>query len=260
MPFTLSHPAIVLPFGRLLARWRLLSAMVVGSMAPDFGWFLPWQPARFETHSADALLTFCLPAGLATYWLFQWLIKRPLIELLPPGAYARWRGLSAPADVASLKQWILAASGVLFGAVTHLIWDAFTHEGARGVRMFPLLEEPVVELGGHRLGGAHLLQDANSVLGLAVVVAIVAYGMRPGKPGDALTARRLDRGARWTWILGYVIAAAALSWLFLLGRHAAVGTTLSGAAIALMRGAAAAAILVSAALSLQLRLHPRRPG
>ncbi len=260
MPFTLSHPATVLPFGRLLARWRLLSAVVVGSMVPDFGRFLPWQPTRFETHSAAALITFCLPAGLATYWLFQWLIKRPLIEVLPAGAHARWRGSYAPADVTSIKQWALAAGGVLFGAVTHLVWDAFTHEGARGVRMFPVLDEPVVQLGGHRLVGAHLLQDANSVVGLLVVVAIVAYGLRPGRPGDELAARRLARGERLGWILGYVIAAAALSALFFFGRrHAALGT-LSGAAIAFLRGAAAALISIGAALTLRLRLRPRRPG
>lgn len=260
MPFTLSHPATVLPFGRLLARWRLLSAVVVGSMVPDFGRFLPWQPARFETHSADALLTFCLPVGLATYWLFQWLIKVPLIELLPAGAHARWRESSAPADVSSIKQWVLAACGVLFGAVTHLVWDAFTHEGARGVRMFPVLEEPVVELGGHRLVGAHLLQDANSVAGLIVVIAIVAYGLRPGKPGDELAARRLERTERWFWIFGYLIVTAALSGLFFVSRHAALGT-LNGAAIAFLRGAAAALISISAALRLRLRrLRPPRPG
>src|ERR1700689_5600695 len=111
MPFTLSPPAIVLPFARLLARWRLLSAVVVGSMVPDFGRFLPWQPARFETHSADALLTFCLPVGLATYWLFQWLIKWPLIELFPPGAYARWRETSAPAEVSAITHGFSAACG-----------------------------------------------------------------------------------------------------------------------------------------------------
>ena len=189
MPFTLSHPAAVLPFARLLARWRLLSAVVIGSMVPDFGCFLPWQPARFETHSADALITFCLPVGLATYWMFQWLIKWPLIELFPPGAYARWRDFSTPAAVESLKDWVLAACGVLFGAVTHLVWDAFTHEGARGVRMFPTLEDPAVEVGGHRLAGAHLLQDANSVAGLVVVIAISGVWLAPRQ------ARRCGRGA-----------------------------------------------------------------
>jgi hypothetical protein len=261
MPFTLSHPAAVLPFGRLLARWRVLSAVLAGSMVPDFGHLLPWQPPRFETHSADALLTFCLPVGLAAYWLFQWLIKRPLIELLPAGAHARWRESSAPADVASLKQWILAACGVLFGAVTHLVWDAFTHEGARGLRMFPVLEDPVVDVGGHRLVGAHFLQDANSAVGLLVVIAIVAYELRPGRPGTRPAARRLERRERWIWIFGYLIVAAALSALFLVGRrHAPLGTTLSGAANAFLRGTAAALISIAAALTLRLRLRPRRSG
>ena len=41
MPFTISHAAAVLPFIRPLARWRLLSAAVIGSMVPDFGWCKP---------------------------------------------------------------------------------------------------------------------------------------------------------------------------------------------------------------------------
>lgn len=266
MPFTLSHPAAVLPFARLLARRRLLSAVVIGSMVPDFGFFLPWQPTRFETHSADALITFCLPVGMATYWMFQWLIKWPLIELFPPGAYARWREFSTPAGVANLRNWVLAACGVLFGAMTHLIWDAFTHEGARGVRMFPSLEDPAVEVGGHRLAGAHLLQDANSLAGLLVVILILAYGLRPGGPGDAAIMRRLMRSERWAWICAYLATAAALSALFFLGRHHAMmgmprgAGPVSSAAIAALRGLAAALIGVSAALSLRLRLRPRRPA
>jgi len=134
MPFTISHAAAVLPFTRPLARWRLLSAAVIGSMVPDFGWLMPLRPARFETHSLDALLTFCLPVGLASYWLFQLLVRTPIMELLPPGAYARWRWSEAPADYRSVKQWIWAACGLLAGAITHLVWDAFTHEGGRGVQ------------------------------------------------------------------------------------------------------------------------------
>ena len=90
---------------------------------------------RFETHSAVALVTFCLPVGVIVYWLFQGLVKTPVIEVLPEGAYARWRPYASPARIGSARQWLLAACGVLAGAVTHLVWDAFTHEGARGVRM-----------------------------------------------------------------------------------------------------------------------------
>src|SRR5579859_4509004 len=102
MPFTISHAAVVLPCSRLLARWRLLSAVVVGAMVPDFGLFFPWRMHRIATHSVAALFTFCLPVGIAAYWLFQYLIKGPVLEVLPEGAYERWRPYSSPADLASV--------------------------------------------------------------------------------------------------------------------------------------------------------------
>jgi hypothetical protein len=262
MPFTLAHPAAVLPFGRPLARWRLLSAALIGSIVPDFGWFMPWRPARFETHSADALLTFCLPVGIAAYWLFQRVIRRPLLELLPSAAYLRWQGSSEPADYKSLKQWVLAACGVLAGAITHLVWDAFTHEGARGLRLFPGLEDSAVEISGHRLTGPNLLQDANSLIGMIIVAAIVLYSLRPGRAAASGPRRRLQRAERAIWIGLFALTATAFSSLFLVLAHhlqmpRRVVLPISGAAIALLRGLAAAVLLVAVALN--LRLH-RWPG
>src|ERR1039458_5007378 len=180
MPFTISHAAVVLPFSRLRARRRLLSAVVIGAMVPDFGLFFPWRVYRFETHSAPGLLSFCVPLGLFTYWIFQYLIKTPLMEVLPDGAAARWRPFSSPAQILSVLQWLLAASGVLAGAVTHLVWDAFTHEGARGVHMIPWLEDPLVEIGNHHMAGVRLLQNGSSLGGLGVVLGFVWYGFGRG--------------------------------------------------------------------------------
>jgi Domain of unknown function (DUF4184) len=262
MPFTISHAAIVLPFSRLLARWRLLSAVVIGAMVPDFGLFLPWRIQRFETHSAEALLTFCLPVGLTTYWIFQFLIKTPVLEILPEGAYARWYAFSSPAGAGSLRQWLLAASGVLAGAVSHLIWDGFTHGGARGVRMIPWLEDPI-DVGHHHLIGFRLLQDGSSVVGLVVVVGLVCYGLRHGReppvPGRPL--RQIERRA---WVLTYVLAVLGLSVACLWGArvsepwgHSVRGLA-NAAAVALLRGSALALLLTSAALTLRLRaLHKR---
>lgn len=266
MPFTISHAAAVLPFTRPLARWRLLSAAVIGSMVPDFGWFLPWRPARFETHSLDALATFCLPVGLASYWLFQRLIRTPIIELLPPGAYARWRWSEAPADYRSLRQWILAACGILAGAITHLVWDAFTHEGGRGVRMLPILEEPVAHINGHLVTGVHFVQDLNSLIGLIAVVLVVAYGLRPGSDADATLARRLRARERYAWIAGFMLTAAALSGIFFFWRHRpgplsipTLVVPISSAAIATLRGLAAAMVVVSIGLTLRLRRAGQTP-
>ncbi len=167
-----------MPFSRLLARLGLLSAVVVGSMVPDFGYLMPIRPPRFETHSVIALATFCLPVGLLSYWIFQRVMKTPLLSVLPDQAYMRWRPYSAPAAIGSPRQWLLAACGVLAGAVVHLAWDAFTHEEARGVRMLPGLADPVLEVNGHLLTGARLLQDLSSLLGLLLVLAAIVYALR----------------------------------------------------------------------------------
>lgn len=278
MPFTVSHAAVVLPFSRLLVRWRLLSAVVIGAMVPDFGLLLPWRPHRFETHSTIALFTFCLPVGLACYWLFQHLIKTPMLEVLPDGAYARWRRFASPASAASGLQWLLAACGVLVGAVSHLVWDAFTHEGARGVRLIPWLEDPIMEIGSHHVGGVRLLQDGSSLIGLVIVLALVLYGLRRGH-GAAVPMRPLRPTERRAWALSYGVGAIALTVVWFLAArvgepmvhavsaHAitahAITMLANGIAVASLRGAAMALVCVSLALDWRLRAiavaNARRP-
>jgi hypothetical protein len=258
MPFTISHAAVALPFSRLLARWRLLSAVVVGTMVPDFGLFFPWRMPRFETHSIMALFIFCVPVGVATYWVFQYLIKTPLLEVLPEGAYARWRPFSSPADFGSIRQWVLAACGVLAGAVSHLVWDTFTHENARAVRMIPWLEEPVVDIGSHRMAGVLLMQDGSSLIGLVIVLGLVWYGLRRGREQPVPT-RPLRPAERRIWVLTYVVAAIALSAAWLLCARAgepaghSIKALATGIAVAALRGFATALLCASLGLSWRLR-------
>ena len=159
---------------------------------PDFGYLMPSQPFRLVSHSAASLLTFSLPLGLLWYWIFQHLLKVPVLSVLPDPVYMRWRPYWAVASWNSPRQWLLAASGVLIGALTHLVWDGFTHEGARGMRMMPELGDWMFEIHGHHLIGARLLQDGSSIVGLAVVLAMVAYALRRGRPQQVQ-----PRALRW---------------------------------------------------------------
>ena len=255
MPFTVSHVAAVLPPARRLLRHGALSAAIIGSMVPDFGVLMPWRPPRFETHGVTALFTFCLPVGLATFWLFQRVVKTPLLELLPDAAYLRSRPWAAPCDWRRLSDWLRAAGGVLLGAVTHLVWDAFTHEGARGLRMFPSLEDPAVDFAGHHVVGARLMQDLSSLVGLGVVLAVSAFALRSrgSQDGDP-PPRRLAERERYRWTLAYVVVATGVTGFFCalhlhdLSPIHSFGARLGTVAIAALRGAALALIGVSAGL------------
>jgi hypothetical protein len=265
MPFTISHTAVVLPFSRWLARWQLLSAATIGAMVPDFRIFFPGLP-RVETHSFAALFTFCVPVGLITYWVFQRLIKSPILEVLPEGPYARWRPFAAEANIRSMRQWLLAAGGVLAGALTHLIWDAFTHGGGRGVRMFPVLDDSIIEVGSRHVPAMYVLQDLGSLIGLGAVLAMMCYGLRRGRQAT-VPNRLVPSRERLVWLLIYALAAGILtatfySWATLgLPPTRSIAARVSGTAVASLRGLAAALLSVSLALDLRLRaLHQRSSG
>lgn len=259
MPYTLSHIAAVLPFSRLLGRLRILSAMVIGSMVPDFGYLLPIHPLRVATHSAMSLVTFSLPLGLLWYWIFQRWMKVPLFNLLPDRAYLRQRPFSTPAALNNARQWLLAAGGVLVGAVTHLVWDGFTHEGARGMRILPELDDWRFELHGHHLIGARLLQDGSSLLGLALVLVMLGYALRRANPPVVVGPRALGAAQRRHWLLAYAIATVMFSVGFDVLDHldgaqwAVTGANANVAAVAFLRGLALATVGVSLCLGRYLR-------
>jgi hypothetical protein len=259
MPFTVSHAAAVLPFSRLLKRWHVLSAAIIGSMVPDFGIFLPWELGRFETHGLRALFIFCLPVGLTAYWLFQYLIKVPLLELLPDSVYWRWKDYAQPASIRNIRQWCLAALGVLAGAVSHLIWDGFTHEGARGVQMFPSLDNRAVDIAGHSLYGYAVLQYASSVVGLCIVLFCLYRGLRPDPAQVPPPSRKLTPRDRNVWCYGFIfLATMSIGMLFVISRtgpltEPGLQALARDAAVAALRGLTIALIGISLILRTTLK-------
>ena len=99
---------------------RRPSALVIGSVAPDLWYLLPFID-RAQTHSLSGVLAFCLPAGLLLYLLFHFVLSEPLIALLSP----RLRHLlAAHCRLASAARCCYATAGV----PTHLLaWDGLTH-------------------------------------------------------------------------------------------------------------------------------------
>jgi hypothetical protein len=167
MPFTLAHPAASIPFTR---RGLVLSALVVGSVAPDLSYFMTLNTNQSFGHTIPGLFWFCLPMGLVVLWLFHSLLKRPMIALLPDGFQRRLASLVDPfAFSPLLRLWRIVVS-LLIGSITHLVWDSFTHPDGWIVERFPVFETVVFRLAGSDFQIFKLLQYASSILGLAVLV------------------------------------------------------------------------------------------
>ena len=227
-------------------------------MVPDFGLLLPVGLARWQTHSLPALLSFCLPVGLCAYGLTHALIRPALLEVLPDGPYARLRRARVQSAWSHPGTWLAVIAALLFGALTHLIWDGFTHENARGVRLFPQLLDYGPEMAGHALRLYKWLQYGSSVVGLVLVMMALGVWLRHAPAPQPRPRRRLASTERATWMCLYVAlpaGAVAVLCLRLALRSPALLFTASSVgtlAVVAMRATAISLLLLSGLIRARL--------
>jgi hypothetical protein len=186
MPFTLAHPAAVIP----LRRARLpFAALVCGSIAPDMGYF--FSPGTFflaDAHTFVRGFTFCLPAGLALLCLFT-LLRRGIVRMLPTALAGVVNELCEPNPwrPVRLPHTLLA---VLLGVWTHLFWDSWTHFNGYFVRTFPVLATPLLGVNFDRW-----LQHFSTLLGFLALYLFCSAVAR--KRGEPIEWRFSARAAAW---------------------------------------------------------------
>ncbi|MBS0364286.1 MAG: DUF4184 family protein [Proteobacteria bacterium] len=167
MPFTLAHPAAVLP----LRRWTHLhiAPLIIGAMVPDAPHFLPGRLGLTmpETHSLTGVWTVCLALGYLLL-LAAVFLRRPLTALLPHRAHALCLQAVEPFR-SGVVPWLLAAPAIVIGAWTHVAWDSATHGFGWIVQHVPVLATALA-VGPFQLPLYRLLQYASSVAGLAVML------------------------------------------------------------------------------------------
>lgn len=259
MPFTLAHPAAVLPLAR---RPLVPAALVAGALSPDVPYVLPLRrsaDAWYEpvvnattTHGWPGALTVAVPtaAVLLGLWL---LVRAPARTLLERDG--RPAGESTPAPgIAARGAWV--AVSLMLGVLTHVLWDSFTHGDGAVVQHVSWLREPLVG----DVPAGRVLQHLSTAAGLLVLAVWAARSVRAWRSGGGRL--RLDR-ARIAVVTALVVTGAAGA---VLGGTGKAGSglegVLSGSAKAGL-AACAAAVLVAAALWWLLRawtvVTPRSP-
>lgn len=203
MPFTVSHAAAALPVNALFRRLPL-AALITGSMAPDYAFFVPFAPYRSSTHSLAGLFTFCLPVGLVLWFLYVRVMETPTMALLPDA----WREKLVPTGPITARLIGVASIGIVLGAATHLLWDSFTHSHTWVTTAMPELRERSAALGGAPL--YHLLQVASSVFGLAVLMMWLLNLRNRPLPASPHDWSRADAVvSHWTRAAAVIVLAGA---------------------------------------------------
>lgn len=210
MPFTPSHPAAVLPF---LGAPLPAAPLVLGAMAPDLVFFVPFAPSRAVSHSllgAVALDPAIAVAALLAWWM---LLRAPLLDLGPSGLRRRMDPRPGRPAGGPLRVIVPVLAAILVGIGTHIAWDWFTHpEGLASVwapwrvRIGPLLL-------------TSWLQYLSSAVGAAITIGWIARWWRRTPARGAVRRRAPEAGVR----------AAVVS---LVGLAALVAAVVAGSGVA----------------------------
>jgi len=209
VPFTVSHAAAVLPLHRWTRHRLPLTALMIGSMAPDFGYFFSHTASRALTHSFVGLFVFSLPVGLAVWLFYVAVLEKATITLLPD----RWHTRFAHTDAITPRLIALACLALLAGAVTHLVWDDFTHRFTWSTDHFPFLSGPTPGFGWLPL--YHFLHGLSSVVGL-VILWLWARRLHRQPARSLIRPYMINERARIgaCWLIAAVAVAIAIyEWL-----------------------------------------------
>jgi len=178
VPFTISHAAAVLPLQRITRSRIPLAALMIGSMAPDFAFFVPDSlVTRDFTHDFAGVLLFCWPVALLLWLLFVKVLERPTIEILP----LPWRERVPRSLPVTPRALLLASLGVIIGAITHIALDGFTHGGTPVGNLFPVLNAVAFEFRGRSIHVFGVLQLLTSIVGL-IALAYWFWNLRHAPP------------------------------------------------------------------------------
>lgn len=226
MPFTPSHAIVALPFVRTPL---LPAAIAIGAMAPDLPLFVRFLPLSYQVTHTNVIATSVLALVLLVIW---YALLRPAVRELSPTWLARrlpgewdatgrraWETVRAPRPGARRELWrrswvvtLLVALSLMLGVVSHIVWDAFTHEGRWGLGVFPALEDQWGPLLGYKW-----LQYGSGVLGLVVLAAFSAWWI--SRAGTDPVLRVLPAWVRVSWwiSLPVILLTAWLGGLVVLG-------------------------------------------
>ncbi len=205
MPFTLAHPIAAAPIWLCSKRRLDLPSLFVGSMIPDLEYFLALQPTRIIGHTLLGVLIQGLPCSIVLLLVTRYVLMRPFLALLPRQLAQRFPTLRGyfPLQVKHLFNVVVS---VVIGAVSHLVWDDFTHEGGWFVTHSKLLQSQLGSLPIYKL-----LQYGCGVIGVFALLLWLSIWLNQAK-----SRNRIETLApRWRslTIICIVLCAVVFAWV-----------------------------------------------
>lgn len=211
MPFTFSHPAIVLPLYKVSRKYISMTGLIIGSITPDFEYFIRMRVQSIYSHTLRGLLFFNLPLGILLSFIFHNIVRNNLIKNLPGFFQLRFYKFQQFSwNERFINKWLVISLSIVIGAASHLLWDSFTHEHGYFVNQIPPLRE-TIEIAGNQFPALKLLQHGSSFIGSLTIIYVIY--MLPAIP---LNPQKISV---WYWLTIAVLTLLIASLRCYVGLH-----------------------------------------
>lgn len=188
MPFTVSHTVAVIPLYKYLGKFGALSALIIGSMTPDFAYLTPFLvDQRMDSHSLIGLYLYCIPMGLTVYFLYHLLMAPVIVSILPKSIQRHLHPDLFAGKLPDIPSYALLFS-IILGALTHIFWDFFTHQS--GIPQYvSWMDIPLTNIDGYDIMPYRVLQHFSSIFGLSLLIFWIWAWIGKKKQEKSLTKR-----------------------------------------------------------------------
>lgn len=176
MPFTFTHPALILPLTFLPRSWFSLTGLIIGSIIPDFEYFIRMRIESNYSHTLTGIWWFDLPLGLMIAFVFHKIVRNKLFDNLPlfiKSRLIKFRTFNWTSYARS--NWIILILSLLIGTASHILWDNFTHHDGFFVTLFPVLSTQLV-IGDIIFPIYKFLQHLSTMVG-GFIIVIAFYNL-----------------------------------------------------------------------------------
>lgn len=169
MPLTFSHPAIILPAKYLPPKWVSMTGLIVGSVTPDFEYFVRMQEESAYTHTWAGMFWLDLPLAILITFIYHYIVRNGFVCNSPAFLRKRLsRYLNFNWGHYFKHHFLTVVICILVGIASHLFWDSFTHPNGDFVKRIFFLRE-YTDVAGFPVQNSRILQTISTIAGAIVV-------------------------------------------------------------------------------------------
>lgn len=221
MPFTFAHPVAVLPLGIKRYKHFDCTALIIGSMAPDFEYFIHFRPYQVYGHTLLGQLFYNLPLVLMVSMIFHRILKDPIVANLPAPYCTYYNYLTKKRwGINSLGELVKFIYSALIGMFTHLLWDSFTHVDGHFVTSISILSKSI-DIMNVKVPMYKMLQHGSTLIGLAIIFIVL---LRIQNKNDRYYPLKTNKVSKLMFWLSILLISVVIAFLVILLKGFTIGS------------------------------------